>query len=382
MVRAQYTNHLPEIADFLDGLGWEIVPIHYGICDNLRQLINFERFTFTRLLDIGLLNNPSSVFMVTSAEELADTYRILYWNLPLWTLIPPNLNFAPEIISRYDEYFFENNFLIFVATESGHGGSSRRVASMRDTDEFIEIEIGAVSHDGIFTPSTVDWTFVLEVGRSLLDRTFSITLPEEDAFIVSSLSIATYEDRQQDITPMVNISPAQREQFDYYQGTIYRGGGAWGITVGRITAADYSRDGYFAIYVGGRNTSAAEIASIRDTGNELIIRLKTQGDRWAPWSFFLEIPIAFSDRDILIGAERIPPSYCEALGVQLDDTNSNATSDVNSNVNSDIRVFLNGERLEFDVLPQIISGRTMVPMRAIFEAFGLMESRHTRNLGV
>ena len=36
----------------------------------------------------------------------------------------------------------------------------------------------------------------------------------------------------------------------------------------------------------------------------------------------------------------------------------------------DIGVLLNGAYVEFDVPPQIIDGRTMVPMRAIFEALG------------
>ena len=36
----------------------------------------------------------------------------------------------------------------------------------------------------------------------------------------------------------------------------------------------------------------------------------------------------------------------------------------------EIRIFLDGERLAFDVPPQIIDGRTMVPMRGIFEALG------------
>ncbi|MGI6359420.1 MAG: copper amine oxidase N-terminal domain-containing protein [Bacillota bacterium] len=36
----------------------------------------------------------------------------------------------------------------------------------------------------------------------------------------------------------------------------------------------------------------------------------------------------------------------------------------------EIPVFLDGERLQFDVPPMIISGRTMVPMRGIFEALG------------
>jgi S1-C subfamily serine protease len=36
----------------------------------------------------------------------------------------------------------------------------------------------------------------------------------------------------------------------------------------------------------------------------------------------------------------------------------------------EISVFYNGEKVIFDVLPAVIDGRTLVPMRAIFEAFG------------
>ena len=38
--------------------------------------------------------------------------------------------------------------------------------------------------------------------------------------------------------------------------------------------------------------------------------------------------------------------------------------------NDDVKVLINNYPLEFDVPPQIIDGRTMVPMRKIFEAFG------------
>jgi len=41
---------------------------------------------------------------------------------------------------------------------------------------------------------------------------------------------------------------------------------------------------------------------------------------------------------------------------------------------NDIRVVVNGETLSFDVPPQIINSRTMVPMRAIFEKLGLKVS--------
>ena len=41
-----------------------------------------------------------------------------------------------------------------------------------------------------------------------------------------------------------------------------------------------------------------------------------------------------------------------------------------ANAEEDIRVLLNNTELTFDVTPKIIDGRTMVPMRAIFEAMG------------
>lgn len=37
---------------------------------------------------------------------------------------------------------------------------------------------------------------------------------------------------------------------------------------------------------------------------------------------------------------------------------------------NDIKVAIDGEYVEFDVQPQLISDRTMVPLRAIFEALG------------
>ena len=39
--------------------------------------------------------------------------------------------------------------------------------------------------------------------------------------------------------------------------------------------------------------------------------------------------------------------------------------------NSEIRVEIDGQKVDFDVPPQIINSRTMVPMRAIFEALGM-----------
>ena len=46
------------------------------------------------------------------------------------------------------------------------------------------------------------------------------------------------------------------------------------------------------------------------------------------------------------------------------------TAVLSSADSSDIKVLLNGTQLSFDVPPQIIQGRTMVPVRKIFEAQG------------
>lgn len=47
-----------------------------------------------------------------------------------------------------------------------------------------------------------------------------------------------------------------------------------------------------------------------------------------------------------------------------------ALSSVSATASNDIKVLLDGKPINFDVPPQIIDGRTMVPIRAIFEAMG------------
>ena len=48
-----------------------------------------------------------------------------------------------------------------------------------------------------------------------------------------------------------------------------------------------------------------------------------------------------------------------------------AASPKTINASSGIKVLLDGQELKFDVPPQIIEGRTLLPLRAIFEALGL-----------
>lgn len=46
------------------------------------------------------------------------------------------------------------------------------------------------------------------------------------------------------------------------------------------------------------------------------------------------------------------------------------TFSISASASDDVSVMLNGDILEFDVQPQIINGRTLVPMRKIFESLG------------
>lgn len=49
-------------------------------------------------------------------------------------------------------------------------------------------------------------------------------------------------------------------------------------------------------------------------------------------------------------------------------------TNINYNKSENIRVILDNKELRFDITPQIINGRTLVPMRAIFESLGLTVS--------
>lgn len=57
----------------------------------------------------------------------------------------------------------------------------------------------------------------------------------------------------------------------------------------------------------------------------------------------------------------------QSYNKEYDERNTNDTA---SSVPEGITVILNGKQLEFDVEPMLINSRTMVPMRVIFEALG------------
>jgi hypothetical protein len=48
-----------------------------------------------------------------------------------------------------------------------------------------------------------------------------------------------------------------------------------------------------------------------------------------------------------------------------------AVSPITVNASGDIKILLEGKKISFDIPPQIIEGRTLLPLRAIFEALGL-----------
>lgn len=60
-------------------------------------------------------------------------------------------------------------------------------------------------------------------------------------------------------------------------------------------------------------------------------------------------------------------SATQSTNVQVPQTTTPTTS---TPITNDVKVVINGEKISFDVQPTIIDGRTLVPMRAIFEKLG------------
>lgn len=80
----------------------------------------------------------------------------------------------------------------------------------------------------------------------------------------------------------------------------------------------------------------------------------------------LIIPILLS----LILVAGLTSMHANVYAAVMDDSNS-VFEDIDYVKAPEIRVILDGEKLVFDVDPTIIESRTLVPMRDMFEAFGL-----------
>ena len=119
---------------------------------------------------------------ITSVAELTTLFSNLNEALSTSAGI-----FWDEIFFKYNNSFFEDNFLIFIETMAATSMHSFHVTSIRDRGETISVDIEEYRRmsDIIPTPMSVPWTIVLEVDRTLLDRTFSIELPHGEPVIVS-----------------------------------------------------------------------------------------------------------------------------------------------------------------------------------------------------
>ncbi len=88
---------------------------------------------------------------------------------------------------------------------------------------------------------------------------------------------------------------------------------------------------------------------------------------------------AYINASLVEGAGTVSASSASKSGsaVKTSTTNSTSTTSTSTSTSSsrgaeseNIPVYVNGSRLAFDVNPIIVDGRTLVPMRAIFEAMG------------
>ncbi|NLD45833.1 MAG: copper amine oxidase N-terminal domain-containing protein [Clostridiaceae bacterium] len=75
-------------------------------------------------------------------------------------------------------------------------------------------------------------------------------------------------------------------------------------------------------------------------------------------------------------------TYVIATGEELPLSGNNAFIVGRSLGEKPVKVYLNGKKLNFDSVPVIENGRTLVPMRAIFEALGAEVTWDDRNKSV
>lgn len=74
---------------------------------------------------------------------------------------------------------------------------------------------------------------------------------------------------------------------------------------------------------------------------------------------------------IFIQLLSIEPIFAEVESLSDPSALSVIFENIDYNKSKTIRIIIEGNQIEFDVEPRIVNGRTMVPMRSIFEAFGL-----------
>ena len=90
----------------------------------------------------------------------------------------------------------------------------------------------------------------------------------------------------------------------------------------------------------------------------------------------------FEDEEVIyeenVEGEEVVEESTDSIAEDVADPESYEESTVDTNVNNynsgtseeKIKVYVNGRRILFDADPMLVNGRTMVPVRAIFEALG------------
>ncbi|MCL2838154.1 MAG: copper amine oxidase N-terminal domain-containing protein [Oscillospiraceae bacterium] len=306
-------------------------------------------------------------------------YRASGWSIrtsedePIITI---NHAYDERIIHHRDGFSFEDYFLVAIRRNGLH------LTSARDIGEFIDIILDrrVGFYVGPLWPGPPPPPlFVIEIPRAFENSYIWVEINGDRRPIVSPPGPKPPPPQPQPppepypdiIDRVIFASP-----YDWQVNNLNIQDANWGLNAVRIHSAtdvritprrtEFSFDDYFLVIISGWDTSTASITSlyaIRDSGYELNFELITEhaadpgGAVMVPWFKMIEIPVEFLDRDIVMGDIRIP-------GISLPEP---APTPPN---NSEIRVLLNGTPIEFDVPPQIIDNRTMVPFRAIFEALG------------
>jgi len=79
-----------------------------------------------------------------------------------------------EILSKYDEAFFENKFLYRIGISAGDGSWKIRVSNVANTQESVDIELTLLKKVGDYPQMVVPWDILFEFGNTTSDKTITV----------------------------------------------------------------------------------------------------------------------------------------------------------------------------------------------------------------
>jgi len=166
------------------------------------NLVNISYYNRTGITSIPL---PPYYIKITSVAELIEL-------LESTDRYPHSDNNFQNIISTYDDAFFENNVLLFVDWNYRNGSLlSFEITSVHDNGNLIEIEAvekNITPSGEAVTPAPRDWLILFELDLSVVERGFSLTILRDNG--IDRINITTMPIYQLEITADIDFGRVER----------------------------------------------------------------------------------------------------------------------------------------------------------------------------